>query len=550
MQLTYPFMSGAKARPLAVPSNSPDVVVPASPAMPASRGGPAGRRNPHAPVKPGKGIFAGIISVLLGSLAMWAPPAAALDNFRELTVRLAHPVDTDPISVRLEDGPGLLAVGRFEGATRYSLISLVDGSVVLQGDMPETVFFYDVGDPAGRGSESLSLFDEQGIAVVDPATGSIDRVAEFSSIYHGRPSQGPTPSDFVRDVDGEAGDELLVPVFDGWLLAKRRGEEFHTYRLEIDPRVSAYAARVSYEPRRPRIGDANGDGRNDLVFLRDTAFVSFVQEADGSFASVGRRDPIDAPLASEEDRARWERDDGQVDQSELQIEEVELIRDFDGDGILDLLTDRSISEGVFDRSSEYHLYLGRRNGGSLEYPRVPDGSIASGGIQFDPLAVDVDGDGRLDLATPSTQLGLGRVISALVTGRITVDLDVYRMRANGVYREESDYQTRFKVEFDLTTGQMRYPAIKIADFDGDGPADLLLQGDDDVLELYPGTGDDNLFGKQQLQSLELPLPSNGQMVEARDLDDDGRADLLVRYGLADGPKRQGELRIFLSAIEG
>ncbi len=285
------------------------------------------------------------------------------------------------------------------------------------------------------------------------------------------------------------------------------------------------------------------------MFLRDTEFVSFVQAEQGRFATTGRRDPIDAPLASEEDRARWERDDGQVDQSELEIEEVELIRDFDGDGILDLLTDRSISEGVFDRSSEYHLYLGRRDGDALLYPREPDGSIASGGIQFDPLAVDVDGDGRLDLATPSTRLGLGRVISALVTGRISVDLDVYRMRANGVYREDSDYQTQFKVEFDLKTGQMRYPAIAIADFGGDGPADLLLQGDDDVLNLYPGTGKDELFGKKG-DSLTLPLPSNGQMVEARDLNDDGRADLLVRYGPADGPDRQGELRIFLSAPEG
>jgi hypothetical protein len=54
-----------------------------------------------------------------------------------------------------------------------------------------------------------------------------------------------------------------------------------------------------------------------------------------------------------------------------------------------------------------------------------------------------------------------------------------------------------------------------------------------------------LFGKRE-KTLSLPLPRNGQMVEARDVDDDGRNDLLVRYGPADGAERVGELRILIS----
>ena len=104
------------------------------------------------------------------------------------------------------------------------------------------------------------------------------------------------------------------------------------------------------------------------------------------------------------------------------------------------------------------------------------------------------------------------------------------------------------MEFDLETGLTRYPAVRIADFDGDGLAELLVQEEPDELTLYPGVGEPALFGKSE-RTLALPLPINGQMVEARDLDDDGRADLIIRYGPADGTEFFGELRVLLSMPE-
>ena len=51
-----------------------------------------------------------------------------------------------------------------------------------------------------------------------------------------------------------------------------------------------------------------------------------------------------------------------------------------------------------------------------------------------------------------------------------------------------------------------------------------------------------LFG-DEARTVKLPLPRNGVMVEARDLDGDERADLLVRYGPADGAERLGETEV-------
>lgn len=484
--------------------------------------------------------IAGVVAGVLLSI----PPAIAGNDFRELVIGLDHAVDAAPLAIRLADGAGLVAVGQRGDGWRFSVVSLPSGDIVLSGAVPDTVFFYTAGDLLGDGSDELCFLGRRGISALDPATGQLSDVLSFDSIYHGRLTQGPGKSDFVRDIDGDGADDILVPQFDGWLLARRIGDDFERFLLEIPPRVDVDETRVSYQPREPRTGDVDGDGRNDVVFLLDTQFVSFVQHPPGRFPTPGRRDRIDAPLATEKQLAQWERDDGQVDQSDLEIEEVELVRDFDGDGILDLLTDKSIAEGVFDRRSEYHLYLGRRERDSLRYSSSADGRIVSKGVQFDPLVVDVDGDGRLDIATPSTRLGLGRVVSALFSGRISVDLDIYRLRDGGSFADQPDYRTRFKVEFDLETGLMSYPAVAVADFDGDGPAELLVQQKPDELTIFPGVAGAAIFGDDE-RVISLPLPRNGQMVEARDLDGDGRSDLMVRYGPADG-ERAGELRVLLS----
>jgi hypothetical protein len=481
--------------------------------------------------------------VVLSVSASAAISAASATELGTQSFHLDHTVAEAPIRMRLADGAGLLAVGEGEDGWRYSVLALADGRIVATGDVPASAFFYDAGDPAGRGTDQVCFLDERGIAVIDPSRSETERVLDLGSVYHGRPSLGPAHSDFVRDIDGDGADEILVPQFDGWLLARRGAEGFERELLVIPPRVSIYETRISYQPRPPRTGDVDGDGLDDIVFLRDREFVSFLQRRGDAFSTPGRVDAIDAPLATEEQRARWERDDGQVDQSELEIEEVELIRDFDGDGAPDLLTERSISEGVFDRRSEYHLYLGRRGPGSLSYPVEPDGSIASDGVQFDPLVVDVNGDGRLDVATPSTKLGLTRVVGALFSGRIGVDLDVYRMRDDNSYPEDSDYRTRFKVEFDLKTGLFSYPAVVIADLDGDGQAELLIQENEDTLGIHSGTGDSKLFDDAGDEA-SLPLPRNGQMVEAHDLDEDGRSELVVRYGPADGAALSRTVRVF------
>ena len=102
---------------------------------------------------------------------------------------------------------------------------------------------------------TLYFLDQRGVAELDIMRGTSRNVAEIHSLYNGTTAQGPTVSDFVRDVDGDRVDDILMPQFGGWLLARRVDCGFERFRLDIPARVKVYEDRVSYQPRRPHRPD-------------------------------------------------------------------------------------------------------------------------------------------------------------------------------------------------------------------------------------------------------------------------------------------------------
>ena len=111
-----------------------------------------------------------------------APFAFADDDVRELLVRLDHPVDASPVSINLADGAGLVAVGQQDERWRFSVVALADGAIISAGTIPDTVFFYDVGDPVGRRVDQLCFLDAPGVLALDPMSGTLERIAEFTSL--------------------------------------------------------------------------------------------------------------------------------------------------------------------------------------------------------------------------------------------------------------------------------------------------------------------------------------------------------------------------------
>jgi hypothetical protein len=102
------------------------------------------------------------------------------------------------------------------------------------------------------------------------------------------------------------------------------------------------------------------------------------------------------------------------------------------------------------------------------------------------------------------------------------------------------------VHFSMASGQVDIAAVAVADFDGDGLKDLMMQTRADQLSLSHGVADEDLFADESIR-IEVNLPRNGDLVASEDVDGDGRADLVMRYTAADGEQAAHIVRLLIAS---
>ena len=414
--------------------------------------------------------------------------------------------------------------------------------------VPPEFLYYDIGSfgcwRRANCPEGIYFLTPEGLSVWNLATRSFDRVLAIPSLYHQVRTGRLRYQDFLKDLNGDGLGDLLVPDVLGYRI-RLQGADNSDMLLSGGVQMKLSDDAVRYVNRPLYASDLNFDNRQDLFYLRDHILHGFLQRSSGSYASeeIQRQIPLD--FLSEARREEIEESRGEIDQSDLVFKQIASIEDINADGILDIATDATVSKGLFDKHSEFDVYYGRNAEGWLGYAPVADTGVDSQGVQLNVQLVDLDGDERRDLVTTTIRISLMKVVGALFSGSIGVKFSFYRLGEDGHYPKVPDYRSYARMAFDLKTGHVKIPALVLADFNGDGRKDLLLQHSETAMSFYAGVPEKRLFSAKDSR-IQMDLPANGERVQSEDVNGDGLSDLILRYDASDSEEKARSVTLMLA----
>lgn len=480
-------------------------------------------------------------------------PATVLaePRFNEFVIDAGFQVEQPALVARLTNGEDrqIVLAGRGEDhVQQLAIFSLGPAPAVepLRSLVPgPNLIAYDVGR---LGEQDALLFIEPGrVLRYDFDTGEFVAVANIRTIYGQNRVGDIVPVDFFRDLDLDGRDDLIVPDTAGYRVRLQNddgslGEEI---LLEESSSMTVTDGVVSFESRPLFDGDMNFDGLIDLVVWRGDSLRVYLQLPGNRFQ--GKPDVLELglDLLSEAELRALQGAPGSVDQSGLIEKRIFSIEDRNGDKIPDILIESARSTGVFDKHNDFRLHLGRRDGDRVVYREQEDTLLVSEGLQYGLVTTDIDSDGRKDLFVRDVRITFSRVIRALLSGDVPLQLHFFRMNDDGNYDEEANYIAKTNVRFSVTTGHMDIPAVQVADLDGDGLQDLMMQTRPTRLSVFGGMPTAQLFADDATE-LEVRLPRNGELVSIADINGDDRSDIVIRYNAADGRVAAQTVRLLIS----
>ena len=478
-------------------------------------------------------MSAWILRIAAATVAV-APSGLAEVAYDNHQIDLGEAISQTVVHGRLTGGGAddLIVFTHDEQARRMAVYAYDDAawSRVHAADVPSEVIFVDMINLGGR--DRLLALRREGVAWIDPETWALKPWLAAASMHKVAPPD-VRELDIAQDLNGDGLDDVALPGFDGYTAWTQRSDGSLTDPVELAApptsrtgfRSAAYRAREIYR------FDFDGDGNGDVAFWNGDGLDVYLGLADEGFATepVAVRVPIG--LTTDDVTMSFGFGDI-VDDTRSMLYSVD---DYNGDGVADIATSTIQVGGLFDQSTRYDFHFGRRAGGATIFDAVPDTHISSAGVQGPLERSDFDGDGRLDFGMLSFKLGIGKIISVLLTGSVSFNMNFYLMGERG-YAEQPNVQRRVKLRLDLGSGSVAGNWVSVGDLTGDGVKDLLVQASATQVDIYPGTGDAGLFAKRPIE-VAVDLSDQGT-VRLADLNGDGKDDMFMAYRLPDSGSRR------------
>ena len=352
--------------------------------------------------------------------------------------------------------------------------------------------------------------------------------------------------DFVRDLDGDGRDDLLLFQFNQALLYRGTGKGLDLNQpstLAIKPRaemVTLPSLHGDVADQQDLVGgtyffprvyprDWDGDGRRDLIVVGGKDIHVFLQAPDGSF-------PSQAAKNFEVQLFKPSEDPNSLNPVYQTAPPNLSFADLDHDGKMDVVAQQMI--GLLGKmKSKVQIYWGRT--GSLASGK-PDQEFVTKDIAIMALIADMNHDGLLDLVIPTLGLNFMSVGRVFVTGNFPVKLNYYLQTPQHSFPDQPNYTRTVSLIFDL--GKFRLaagiPGI-FGDFNGDGLPDEVIAKSKTQLEVIIN----DAGGKNTDLRETVSLPVSGIPI-VDDLNGDKKSDIILNS--ADDPDHLGELRVLIN----
>lgn len=430
--------------------------------------------------------------------------------------------------------------------------------------VPKNAIFYTLGEMPDGETEKLLIFTEKGISAYNPASNTFDILSEERSIFRQGTDLRFQRSGFAQDLNNDDRFDLLVQDFDGLKIMLQRADGSFTdpTLIPIEPELrltgefsndnisdtafSAPAARTpTFNIFPSYIADSNGDGKSDITFLVGRELKVFEQLSADQFSTT----PITVQLPFDVRGNTWRDEvlsqEQNTDQSDFSETTVYRVTDMDGDETLDIITVNNQASGLLDRNQIFHTYFGRLENGELTYGTEPDQTFELDGVGGAGFR-DVNDDGRKDVVITSTAISIGKLISLLINRKVTTRTRFHIDDGAGTFVENKDYRRSRTFKINLSNGQTSNPPFDYADFNGDDAVDL-MEADSKGRMVFLAGGEGQDFTSRMGEITET-FPNEGWLVTAEDINNDSKADIIVRYnqfGL-DGDETPEKLVLYIS----
>lgn len=411
--------------------------------------------------------------------------------------------------------------------------------------LPENLILFDTGDIAGDANIELVFFTTGALQYFsfknDCFNLQAEKLLEVESIFMLSDRKTIRRWDFVKDFNGDGYDDIFIQQITKAIIYLRMPIEKTWQQNEIP--LSTESRVYGYFDQRFSVGhkadamystpyilseDFNLDRRKDLLGIYNDSLVVFTQNENRLF------DPNSYVHLALDFGEIWRGAKIQRTHLDDKSEKRYLMRikDINNDSLIDIVsTCLSTKESLINPKTEVRIHYGKKyahNGTTaIKFSKKPDQVIEPEGSMMVLDLLDINFDNRDDLIIPFIKIGVSQIIKILLTRSVSIEAAHYLMREDGRFPEKSNGKNTLNAKFSFKGGAAS-PVYEIDDFNGDNYYDVLSSSDEERLLIY--WGEKGKFTQESVgEKFNIPLPQDGTLVRAQDLNNDKRCDVILVY---------------------